>query len=323
MINTEYVQSELNQQHDWTKTGPYSVTNELFLDLVFTDQCNCSCPFCIARTKEYAEEDFEAWKRSLVRALDIFDVKSIIILGGEATVDERFGEKLEYIHDAIKNKRIHNLILTTNGIMLRNKKILQTVIRSDINAVNLSYMHYDKEKNDRIFRNNTLSKEEIQDIYALLKQNDINMRMNVNVYQGNMDTVSEMGHFTAYFEGCCDALKFSPLMQTDMFDTVSEVTEYTQKVAMDSDRIKELFESFEQAHELLDKKDGILGFVRYSEVLAGNQKVMLKYAQVEDKYDPDTEIPTLKLYPNGNLSNTWDFRKNILAELIDTHYFQK
>ena len=45
------------------------------------------------------------------------------------------------------------------------------------------------------------------------------------------------------------------------------------------------------------------------------QLVILKYAQVEDKYDPDTTIPTLKLYPNGCLSNTWSFTRDIRERL--------
>ena len=36
--------------------------------------------------------------------------------------------------------------------------------------------------------------------------------------------------------------------------------------------------------------------------------------KVEDMYDLDTMIPTLKLYPNGNLSNEWDYKKNILDD---------
>ena len=45
------------------------------------------------------------------------------------------------------------------------------------------------------------------------------------------------------------------------------------------------------------------------------QRVILKYAQVEDKYDRDRVIPTLKLYPNGCLSNEWSYQKDSRAAL--------
>ena len=192
MIGAGYVESELAQRHNWTKTGRYSVTNELFLDLVFTDKCNCSCPFCISRTKEYAKDDFAKWKDSFKQTLDIFDIKNLIILGGESTVDERFFERLEFIHSVIKHKKINNVILTTNGIRLKDKKTLQSIIDSDINAVNISYMNYDKAKNDRIFGNNTLTRGEIREIYSELKRHAVNMRLNTNVYRGNVDSLSEM-----------------------------------------------------------------------------------------------------------------------------------
>ena len=36
---------------------------------------------------------------------------------------------------------------------------------------------------------------------------------------------------------------------------------------------------------------------------------------MEDTYNLDKDIPTLKLYSNGNLSNEWDYNKNILNTL--------
>ena len=44
------------------------------------------------------------------------------------------------------------------------------------------------------------------------------------------------------------------------------------------------------------------------------QAAAYEYAQVEDTYDLDCDIPTLKLYNNGNLSNEWQYEKDILPE---------
>ena len=66
---------------------------------------------------------------------------------------------------------------------------------------------------------------------------------------------------------------------------------------------------------MLRVNGNVLGFVQYAELSVDGQRVILKYAQVEDKYDRDRVIPTLKLYPNGCLSNEWSYQKDIRAAL--------
>ena len=326
--------SEMDQKPFWTKNGQYLVTNELFLDLVFTSACSCACPFCISRTKEYARADFEQWKKSLRETFERFAVRHVIVLGGEAAEDPLFWEKLSLVGemtgrhrhetapdtkaagshgiDADRHAR-HEVILTTNGIALRDPDFLEKLCCSPVTAVNISYMNYDKQKNDRIFQADTLDREELLQICRRLHESGRTLRLNANVYRDNLDTCEEMESFVRCFTGCCDAVKFSPLMATDMFDTREEVTAYTRRMAIPEEEIRLLFEAFAGRHRLLRRTKNVLGFVDYAQLSVFGQTVFLKYAQVEDKYDPDREIPTLKLYPNGALSNTWDYKKNILA----------
>ena len=74
-----------------------------------------------------------------------------------------------------------------------------------------------------------------------------------------------------------------------------------------------LWDRFAARHTVIRKASGVLGFVDYLEADVHGCRVILKYAQVEDKYDRETEIPTLKLYPNGCLSNEWSFERDIRA----------
>jgi len=295
----------------WTHKGKYLVTSELFLDLIFTSRCNCNCAFCIAKTKEYAKENYLVWKEKLKETLTEFDVRNVIILGGEATVDPLFWEKIEHLEECVDRRKTEHIILTTNGIALREEAFLQKLCVSQIDSVNLSYMHYDKSVNDSIFAGDTLTREEIQRIYRSLKEAGKTLRINTNVYRGNLDDIYEMENFVKYFAGCCDTIKFSPLMKTDMFHTLDSITEYTRTVSIPDELIQELYDSFVANHKLIRTANNVLGFVDYCELDVYGQNVLLKYAQVEDKYDRDFMIPTLKLYPNGNLSNEWDFRKNI------------
>lgn len=303
--------SEFDQNPVWTRKGPFSVSSELFLDVVFTSACDCSCPWCIARTPEYAAEDRSAWEKAVLDAFRLFRIRNVIILGGEATVDPCFREKLDFLSRAMEGQPAEHLILTTNGNRLKDPETLRAVLDSRIDAVNLSRMHYLQAENDRIFGRATLTPDEIRALYGQMKANGMTLRINVNVWRGNLDTAEEMDAFVSAFIGACDAVKFTPLMRTDMFGTVAEVTEYAGRAALSEKETAELWNAFAARHDLQRRNGRVLGFVDYAEVRAAGQQVILKYAQVEDKYDRDTEIPTLKIYPNGCLSNEWSYTKDI------------
>ena len=199
---------------------------------------------------------------------------------------------------------------------LRDPKFTDKVIDSRIDAINLSRMHYDQAANDRIFGRKTLTKEEIADLYGRLKAAGKTLRLNVNVWRGNLDTPEELEVFISCFRGICDAVKLTPLMQTTMFDTVPEVIAFTLKKAIPEEEIADLWERLIARNRLIRRSSGVLGFVDYAEAEVAGQPVILKFAQVEDKYDRETVIPTLKLYPNGCLSNEWSFTKDIRERIL-------
>lgn len=303
--------NEFFQRPVWRPMGKYLVTSELFLDAVFTSCCNCTCPFCISRTESYADENRSRWEQAVKDAFTLFDIRNVIILGGEATIDPLFWEKTDILTQAMKGKRVDHLILTTNGIMFRDQVFLSRLLSSRIDAVNLSRTHHLQEINDDIFGQHTLTKDEISTLYHQLQSAGKTLRLNVNVWRGNLDNVDEMNAFVKTFTGCCDAIKFTPLMRTDMFGTVEDVTLFTQQHAIPEAEIAALWDLFISHHHLLNKASQVLGFVDYAEAEAYGQRVILKYAQVEDKYNRDQIIPTLKLYPNGCLSNEWSFSRDI------------
>lgn len=307
--------SEFGRRTAWRQVGPFRVSTELFLDVIFTSACDCACPWCIARTLEYAWEDRAAWEKGLRDAFGMFDIRSAIILGGEAAVDPAFGEKLAALEKVISDHPVEHLILTTNGNRFRDPAFLERVLSSRIDAVNLSRMHHDQAANDAIFGRPTLTREEIAALHSRLKAAGKTLRLNVNVWRGNLDGAEALERYVETFAGCCDAVKFTPLMETSMFGTVPEVTACAAALAMPEGEIAALWNAFAARHKVLRRASGVLGFVDYAELDVFGQRVILKYAQVEDKYDPDTTIPTLKLYPNGCLSNTWSFTRDIRERL--------
>ena len=61
-----------------------------------------------------------AWETAVTDAFRLFDIRSVVLLGGEATIDPAFWDKLAFLSDAMEGKRVDRLILTTNGIRLRD-----------------------------------------------------------------------------------------------------------------------------------------------------------------------------------------------------------
>ena len=107
------------------------------------------------------------------------------------------------------------------------------------------------------------------------------------------------------------------LMETTMFHTPDSVTEFTLHHEIGKEEIRKLFDTYAYECTILKSACSILGFVEYKEGTDQAQDVILKYGQVEDQYDRDRMIPTLKLYPNGNLSNAWDHADDILKKIDD------
>ena len=306
---------ELTRAATWQQIGRWQVSSELFLDAIFTGRCNRDCKYCIARTKRFCEEDYGKWKETLEKAFDLFPIDSVVILGGEATIDPLFWDKLSLVEQQVRRHQAKRIVLTTNGVQLTEPDFLERLCTSGISSVNLSRMHDDQEVNDRIFGDSTPTRKQIRQIHDALHAAGKTLRLNVNVWRGNLDTAETMERFTDCFSGCCDAIKFSPLMETSMFDVTPAVDAFTQVRALQDDEIRIIYDRFVSRQKLLRREHNVLGFVDYAEAGRGGQLVLLKYAQVEDKYDREHVIPTLKLYPNGCLSNEWSFEKDILKQL--------
>ena len=156
--------NEVEKEFVFKTKGKYQVSNKIFLDLIFNNNCNCDCRFCIAKTKSYADEDFENWKKSFKRTIEIFkeEIDSLIILGGEATVDPNFFKKLEYIDEVTKDNHIFT-ILTTNGCLLRSDSFLKRVAESSIDSITGFFKSIGSSIKGIFSKNNTNSNKNIRE----------------------------------------------------------------------------------------------------------------------------------------------------------------
>ena len=311
------IESELKQKVNFcNKVGKYNVSSEAFVDFIFTEKCNCNCKFCIANTKSRAIDNLEAWKRNTKAMFRTFDIHDIIILGGESTIDPKFFEKVNYIGQVMDKKK-RNIILTTNGVMLRNPKFLEKLCNTVITTVNISYMNHNKEKNDSIMRGNTLTVDELREVRRVLNSHGMTLRLNSNVFRGNCDTVEEMLEYINTLKDVSDAIKFSPLISTESFNSEDDVSLFTNTNSMSQSEINNLYNDFCNCGTVVGTNDKVFGYVEYKVVDVHDSTVILKYSQLSEMFDRTKEVANLKMYPNGNLSNIWDSRDSSLNSLLN------
>ena len=304
-----------------TNVGKYMVSSEAFVDFIFNEKCNCNCKFCIANVNNKVKEDLDTWKKHTEAMFKVFDIKDIIILGGESTIDPYFFEKVDFIGN-VMNKTNRNIILTTNGIMLRNKNFLDKLCKTVITTVNISYMNADRDKNISVMRGNVLTVDELKEIRKTLNNNNMTLRLNSNVFRGNCDNVKEILFYIDTLKDAADAIKFAPLIKTDSFGTESSVSNFTDEVVMSQEEIDLLFDEVCKCGDDILSNDGVFGYVKYNELTINGCKVLLKHSQLSELFDKNKEIANLKMYPNGNLSNLWcstknDNNLNYLLENVD------
>lgn len=205
----------------------------------------------------------------------------MIILGGEATVDPNFFKKLKFIEKVTKENHIFT-ILTTNGYMLKNKNFLHKIATSSIDSINISVMNHNYEKNNDLMGVKTLKKEELREIYKVLHRYGKTVRLNTNVAKNNLSTIKEIEDYIRFYKGCYDVIKFTPLMNTDMFNTINRVLKYTHTNTMSKIEIKELFDSLVNKYNKNLDNNKVFGLINYTDLNIFGEHIILKYEQVED-----------------------------------------
>ena len=98
-------------------------------------------------------------------------------------------------------------------------------------------------------------------------------------------------------------------------DTVDAVRDCSRALAIPEEEIAGLWNAFLARHGTVRRTSRVLGFVDYAETSVDGQTVILKYAQIEGRYDCKNTIPTLTVYPNGCLSNEWSFLRDVRRRL--------
>jgi len=108
------MKTEMFQKPIWTKKGKYLVTSELFLDVIFTSNCNCNCSFCRNNSFDDSSSNRNCYNLNKIKEnLSIISkyLDTIFIGGGEPTL--KIKDIIE-IYNSFRARR-PKLVVVTNG----------------------------------------------------------------------------------------------------------------------------------------------------------------------------------------------------------------
>lgn len=288
----------------------YSINREPYLDIVLTDHCNANCSFCIADLiHDKLNLDFDKAKEKVIFAVKYMNVKEALLLGGEPTVSNILIPFIEFL----KTLNLNKIIITTNGINLRNKKYREKVFSSGLTHLNISFMSLDEiEQSNVTKKNKALTFEDLMNICISAREHGIITRIN-NIYKGNNDDISKVAKFYFTLNRVVDSIKFSPLLKTDAFSVINIKTDWVKEHILSDKEYDDLFTEIENYYSKKHNvsvitNDELFGFVKNS-MIPLDPPIILnwnQHGQMMKKVVEENKINNLKILPNNELSLSWN-----------------
>lgn len=292
------------------------VSNNAYLSIVLTNKCQRKCFYCInSETDKSKELPLELAKENIKKLNEKlgFKVKEAIILGGEPLLYPHDG-----ILDLIRFLRSEGIIprLTTNGLnLVRNSNItvedrIKQLVDAGLYGINLSYHNLD----------HFVKQEELNRIYRNCWKNRIKLRINTNIWRGNLDNLDDILFFlrTLNSFGCFDEIRISNLIQKDSFSVNS--TKNGDNKILSTEEYNNLFQEIVDYHSgnyaIFENKE-TLGFVRYV-IIPTPCPIILNwntFSTVSEQVCEclDNKINTFKCLVDGSISLSWN--QNNVIEL--------
>lgn len=287
----------------------YNLSNYPYLSIVMSDFCNARCNFCIGNLiHKKLKCNIDVYKEKIKFAIQKMGVKEVLLVGGEPTINDDIFEIIKIL----KQFNLNKICVTTNGIRLTtDKEFADRLYSSGISNINLSLMTFNEEKQREINHSKiNVNRRSLIDIYNSCNENNIKLRINNNVFKNNNDNFDDLITFYVKTKNYCHSVKFSPLLKTDSFSVVNNVTEWVRNNILTDDEYDNLWSEVEQYYNDLTviKNNSTLGFVGYS-FIPLKVPIILNYNQhgkLMQKVVQNKEINNIKLLPTGDLSLSWN-----------------
>lgn len=287
----------------------YLLSSSPYLDIVLHDHCNAKCKFCIGHLVHSKQRlDIEKSKEKIQYAINKMGVKEVLLLGGEPTTSKDFFTVVKYLKE---NYNLDKICTTTNGFrMAQDSVYAHKVFSSGITHLNLSLMSLDRQQQKYITGKDIYIGVKTLAIFkGLADQYNVKLRINNNVFKGNHDNTYDAINFYESVKSHCHSVKFSPLLKTDSFSTVNEVTDFNNTHLLSDERYDTLWGKIENYYRIaLIRNKETFGFVEYS-MICNNTPIILNYNQhgkLREKIINEKKINNIKLLTTGELSLSWN-----------------
>ena len=295
---------------------PYSigmVSNNAYLSIVATNKCQCACPYCInSMTDHSLDLPIDKAVINMKKLVDTYHIKEAIILGGEPLLHP---EILTLIARIRKEVGFETLRLTTNGIFLnKHRQLIPLFFDKEIGlqGINIS-CHNGKD---------FMSYNELKEVCNLIKEanSDIKIRINSNIYDGNLDTVEALQKHIDICSEFCDEFRISNIISKDSF-SVNPIETGTE-LKLSEDKYKGLFTKFMENYSnnyTIFENPLTLGFVRYF-LIPTKKPIIINWnigsevaKQICENDIENRKVNTFKCLVSGNISLSWNESNTIIS----------
>ena len=287
------------------------VSDNAYLSIVATNNCQKACPYCInSETDRRLNIRVDRAVMNIRTLVDRYHVKEAIILGGEPLLHRRI---LELVSRLRNETGLEMLRLTTNGIALKdNVEFTKKLVDADngIQGINIS-CHNGKD---------FMSYDELRQVCDNIRTTNpqIKIRINTNIWRGNLDDFSDLLEHIRIVSGFADEIRISNIIPKDSF-SVNSVNDGLGLILSD-DEYEAIFKCLVRYYftdYTIIRNDLTLGFVRYLLIptpvpIIINWNIGSKVAeQVCENDIPNRKINTFKCLVDGSISLSWN-KSNVI-----------
>lgn len=298
IINTNSL--EIFKQNEYRETDIGLVSNNAYLSIVATNNCQRNCFYCInSHTDKTLELPIDKAVENIQKVVNKYCIKEAVILGGEPLLHS---DIVELCYRLKHDVGIKKLFLTTNGIKLVDNSYLIEELGRYLNGINISFHNED-----------FISFTKLKEIYELCHEFGVKVRINTNIWRGNHDTLQSLLDFLSLISTTCDEIRVSNLIPKDSF-SVNEISNDTSLI-LSNEEYENLFTkylSYESISHSIFVNPKTLGFVKYY-LIPSKVPVILNWnigSKVSDQVCENDikhrKINTFKCLVSGDISLSWN-----------------
>lgn len=310
---------EIFKQNEYQLTDIGYVSNNAYLSVVATNNCQCNCPYCInSETDRTLKLPLAKAIRNIRKLMIRYGVREAIILGGEPLIYPRIVDLVSQL----KGLGLQAVRLTTNGIRLIKKdgtpdqEFITKLCEAGLDGINISFHNED-----------FITWSQLEAVYDSFREHGVKVRVNTNIWRGNNDV--DYLDFIWKLQNYCDEIRVSNIIPKDDFSVNPSNNDEGQYMILSNEEYETIFNSIldwynRHTDAAIFENKKTLGFVRYL-LIATKKPIIINWNigstvsdQVCENSLGEREINTFKCLVTGDISLSWN--TNNIIDIVAEEY---